>query len=71
MTDLSMDVGRVQWDLVQSARCLRDTLRRCPEARQELDNGMLDEAIAEVMGIVGDLSTERNIAEHKRQKEAA
>lgn len=59
---MTCDIGRAQWELLMCARDLRDTIRD-PDARADLDNAMLDEAIAEVMGIIGDLSADRQARE--------
>ncbi len=53
---MNADIGRAQWDLVQCARHLRDAIRD-PDARRDIDDDMLDEALGEFMGIIGDLST--------------
>lgn len=60
---MTEDIGRAQWELWMCARDLRDTLRAHPEAKSELDDAMLDQAIAEVMGIIGDLSVDRKAKE--------
>lgn len=65
------DIGREQWELLMCARNLRDTLRAQPDTRSELDDAMLDEAIAEVMGIIGDLSATAQKAARSRAREAA
>lgn len=59
---MTCDIGRCQWELLMVARDLRDSIRD-PDARAELDDAMLDEAIAEVMGIIGDLSLDRRAKE--------
>ena len=69
--DPSMDVGRAEWDLLQSASHLKALLIRCPEARTEIDDATIDRTVCEIMEIVGLASTARDIAERRRRKEAA
>lgn len=63
------DIGRCQWEAWMCVRDLRDTIRQDPDARAELDDKMLDDTIAEIMCLLGDLSVERKM--QARAREAA
>lgn len=58
---MTTDIGRCQWEAWMCVRDLRDTIRQDPEARADLDDKMLDETIAEIMGLLDDLSIDRKL----------
>ena len=58
---MTTDIGRCQWEAWMCVRDLRDTIRQDPEARAGLDDKMLDETIAEIMGLLDDLSVDRKM----------
>lgn len=61
MTDISMTVGRAEWDALMAVRHLRDEVLSVPQqARNEVvDQKTLDEIMAEFFGLLGDLSIDR------------
>lgn len=61
MTDISMIVGRAEWDALMAVRHLRDEVLSVPkQARNEaVDQTTLDEIMAEFFGLLGDLSIDR------------
>lgn len=61
MTDISMSVGRAEWDALMAVRHLRDEVLSIPQqARNEVvDQKALDEIMAEFFGLLGDLSIDR------------
>jgi len=58
---MTTDIGRCQWEAWMCVRDLRDTIRQDPDARAELDDAMLDQTIAEIIGLLGDLSIDRKL----------
>ena len=61
MTDLSMHVGRAEWDALMAVRHLRDEVRSVPKTvrNEVVDQTTLDEIMAEFFGLLGDLSIDR------------
>ena len=61
--DLSMDVGRAEWEALMAVRHLRDEVLSVPKsARKEVvDQKTLDEIMAEFFGLLGDLSIDRKM----------
>lgn len=63
MTDLSMTVGRAEWDALMAVRHLRDEVRSVPKTvrNEVVDQKTLDEIMAEFFGLLGDLSIDRKM----------